>query len=53
MFKEHALASLYKSKDHMLTIGAPRHEAGTLHVQMRFGKTLCCAANGHTVPLQP
>jgi hypothetical protein len=42
--KEQALASLYKAKKHLLATGAPRHEAGTLRVQMRLGKALCCTA---------
>ncbi len=42
--KEHALASIYKTKEYVLTNGAPRHDAGTLHVYMRLGKALYCAA---------
>jgi hypothetical protein len=42
--KERALASIYKTKKYVLTNGAPRHNAGTLHVYMRLGKALYCAA---------
>jgi hypothetical protein len=44
--KAHALGSLYKTKEHVLTNGASRHDAGTLHVYMRLGKALYCAAVG-------
>ena len=36
--------SVYKTKDYVLTNGATRHEAGTLHVYMRLGKAFYCAA---------
>jgi hypothetical protein len=42
--KEHALSSIYKTKKYVLTNGAPGHEAGSLHVNVRFGKALYCAA---------
>jgi hypothetical protein len=42
--KEGALANSYKTKEYVLASGAPSHNAGTLHVQMRLGKALDCAA---------
>jgi len=42
--KEHAIASMYKTKDYLLTSGAPRDKAGTLGVQMRLGNVLGRAA---------
>jgi hypothetical protein len=38
------LANTYKSKQHVLANGAPRHNARTFHVYMRFGKVLYRAA---------
>jgi len=42
--KEHALANIYKTKEYVIASGAPRHDAGTLHIQVRLGKPFCCAA---------
>jgi len=42
--KEHALASIDQTKEHLFANGAPRHDAGSLHVQMRLGKALRCTA---------
>jgi hypothetical protein len=42
--KEHALASIYKTKEYVLTNGAPGHEAWSLHVYMCLSKALYCAA---------
>jgi hypothetical protein len=35
---------MYKTKEYLLANGAPRYDAGTLHVQMLLGKAPCCAA---------
>lgn len=42
--KEHALASIYKTKEYVLTNGAPGHETWSLHVYMCLSKALCSAA---------
>lgn len=33
-----------KAKQHVFADSAARDDAGTLHIQMRFGKRFCCAA---------
>jgi hypothetical protein len=38
------LANIYKTKEHVLTSGAPCYDAGTLHIQMRLGKAALFAA---------
>jgi hypothetical protein len=35
---------VYKTKEYVLANGAPRDDAGTLHVQMRLGEARCSAA---------
>jgi hypothetical protein len=42
--KEHALPNICKTKEYVLANGAPRHDAGTLHVQMCLSKAPYCAA---------
>src|SRR4029453_249590 len=42
--KEDALASIYKTKEYVLTNRAPGHEAWSLHVYMCLSKALYCAA---------
>jgi len=36
------LLSIYETKEYVLANGAPRHDAGSLHVQMRLGKPPYC-----------
>lgn len=42
--KEHALADIYQPKEYLFANSAPGHQAGSLHIQMCFGKALDCAA---------
>jgi len=44
--KKHAVANAYQTKEHVLAIGAPCHDARTLHVDMCVGEALSCAAVG-------
>jgi hypothetical protein len=38
------VANAYNTKEYVLANGASSHDAGTLHVHMRVGKALSCAA---------
>jgi hypothetical protein len=42
--KEYGLAHIYNTKKYVLANDAPRYDAGSLHIYMRFGKVLYCAA---------
>jgi hypothetical protein len=42
--EQHALFNAHKPKKHVLASGAPRNNARTLHVHVRFREVFSCAA---------